>query len=404
MQAKTSTRKVTPFLAIITLYLIACSGAGVSPIVYKLSEAFPEIPMVTIRMITTINALINCIVGLATASILGKKLKYNTILRLGAVLFLIGSIMPMFLNQSFWLLLLARAIWGIGSGCFACRDVVMAKLFPGPSAAKLLGYGAAVTTACNTIAGLVAGVLGDMDWHKAYYLGFIAIIPSLIVFIWSFEPDAEPIPANVPSEAKPKTKGKVRPVIWFYFIRMVLLTLCSYPVLGFISVFVAERGLGGATEASWVSSAYTLGLTAANLVFGYCHTKLGRVWLGTACTIGAVSFVCILASQNTILLAVLGGFLLGISFSGCMMSHIRFAQEASTKDTMAFCSTLLALAVSVGSFLSSYWMVLCQKLGQIIPILNTETEKTFLIGIVVFAAFGLHALIRDPRPTPAEQA
>lgn len=273
MQAKTSTRKVTPFLAIITLYLIACSGAGVSPIVYKLSEAFPEIPMVTIRMITTINALINCIVGLATASILGKKLKYNTILRLGAVLFLIGSIMPLFLNQSFWLLLLARAIWGVGSGCFACRDVVMAKLFPGPSAAKLLGYGAAVTTACNTIAGLVAGVLGDMDWHKAYYLGFIAIIPSLIVFIWSFEPDSEPVPANVTSEAKPKSKGKVRPVIWFYFIRMVLLTLCSYPVLGFISVFVAERGLGGATEASWVSSAYTLGLTAANLVFGYCHRE-----------------------------------------------------------------------------------------------------------------------------------
>lgn len=402
MQAKTAARKVTPFLAIFTLYLIGCSGGGVSPIVYKLSEAFPDIPMVTIRMITTIDALINCILGLAIASILGKKLKYNTVLRVGAVMFVIGSMMPLFLNQSFWLLLLARAIWGIGSGCFACKDVVLAKLFPGPSAAKLLGYGAAITTGCSTIAGLVAGVLGDMDWHKAYYLGFIAIIPALIVFLWSFEP--EPEPEEVMAEAQPRTKGKIRPVIWFYFVRMVFLTLCSYPVLGFISVFIGERGLGGATEASWVSSAYTLGFTAANLVFGYCHTKLGRIWFGTAGTIGAISFVCILAAQNSVVLAVLGGFLLGISFSGCMMSSIRFAQEAATSDTMAFCSTLLALAVSIGAFFSSYWMVLCQKLGQVIPLLNTETEKTFLIGIVVFGAFGLHALLKDPRPTPAEQA
>lgn len=401
MQAKTTARKVTPFLAIFTLYLIGCSGGGVSPIVYKLSEAFPDIPMVTIRMITTIDALINCVLGLAIASILGKKLKYNTVLRLGAVMFLVGSMMPLFLNQSFWLLLLARAIWGIGSGCFACKDVVLAKLFPGPSAAKLLGYGAAITTGCSTVCGLIAGVLGDMDWHKAYYLGFIAVIPALITFLWSFEP--EPEPEEAVAQTQSKTKGKVRPVIWFYFIRMVFLTLCSYPVLGFISVFIGERGLGGATQASWVSSAYTLGFTAANLVFGFCHTKLGRVWFGTASTIGAISFVSILAAQNSVALAVLGGFLLGISFSGCMMSSIRFAQEAATKDTMAFCSTLLALAVSIGAFFSSYWMVLCQKLGQIIPVLNTETEKTFLIGIVVFAAFGLHALIRDPRPTPAEQ-
>lgn len=398
MQEKIKGRKVTPFLAIFALYLIGCSGGGVGSIVYKLSQEFPDVPMVTIRLITTIDALINCILGLVIASFLGKKLKYNTVLRIGAVLFTVGALMPLFLNDKFGYLLFARAIWGIGSGCFACKDVVLAKLFPGPSAAKLLGYGAAITTGCSTVAGLIGGILGDIDWRMAYYLGFIAIIPAIVVFAWSFEPEPDEEPVEKVEESK--GKGKIRPVIFFYFFRLVLLTLCSYPVLGFISVFIGERGLGGAMEASWVSSAYTLGFTVANVFFGYCYTKLGRIWYGTACLIGAVSFVSILAAQNSVLLAVVGGFLLGVSFSGCMMSSIRYAQEAAYKETMAISSTLLALAVSVGAFCSSYWMVVCQKLGQFIPVLNTETEKTFLIGIVVFAAFGIHALVKDPRPTP----
>lgn len=397
-------KKVTPILAIIALYLGTVGGGGVGPIVFKLSEAYPDVPMVTIRLVSTLPAAVNCILGLVVAAAVGKRFKYSTVLRVGVVCFLIGAVLPAFWNQKFIYILIARFIFGIGMGCTACKDVVMAKLFPGPESAKFLGYGAAITTGGSTIVGLIAGVLGDMNWKYVFYIGFIILLPVAIMFTRDFNPEEEKA-EEVKEGGAPKKKGKIRPIIFFYFFRLIMINLCSYPFLGFISVFVAERGLGGATQSSWCSSAYTLGFTCANMLFGFCYNKLGRIWYGLACCIGAVSFVFVLAAQGSVALVMVGGFLLGIGFSGCMMTSIKYAQVAAYKETMAISSTLLALAVSLGSFCSSYWMILSQKIGQIIPVFETEMEKTFLIGIFIFLAFGIHALVKDPRPTPpAEEA
>ena len=58
---------------------------------------------------------------------------------------------------------------------------------------------------------------------------------------------------------------------------------------------------------------------------------------------------------------------------------------------------LFRSGVSGGSFLSSYYMIFARKVGAMIPLFETEIEKTFLVGIIIYAVIFILMTVKDFR-------
>lgn len=116
-----------------------------------------------------------------------------------------------------------------------------------------------------------------------------------------------------------------------------------------------------------------------------------------SCLLCIAGYVAILSSAN-IFFAILGGALCGAGFSWFSLVGARWASSCSNDANRALSMTIISSAISGGSFVSTYFISLCKKIGSYIPLFETEIEKTFLIGIIIFAVIFVITLIRDLNP------
>lgn len=118
--------------------IYSCGGLSVlvGPIIYNLSQIYPDVPMTTIRLATSIPSLVSFICGLFIAPALGKRLPYKATMLFGCLMSIIGGILPAFWNATFTQILIGRALYGLGFSVFSCRNAIAVKEFGTEEAAK----------------------------------------------------------------------------------------------------------------------------------------------------------------------------------------------------------------------------------------------------------------------------
>ena len=380
--------------------IFTCSSMGllVSPIVHTLATQFPDVPMTTIRSITTIPSMMSFLCGLFLSSLIGKKLPYRTTILAGMTLCLIGGTLPAFWNSSFTCIIIARVIYGLGFAVFAMRNAIITKAFGFAESAKWTGYGYFIGQAASVVFQLISGRLGDINWRYCFMLHGFIILSFTVVFLLFKEPQAD----SAAVETKKLSGGAIDPRIFIYFAMTLMGTLCLYPYLSSISAFIAQRNLGAATQAGFVTSAYTVGGAIYGVNYGRVSKRFGRWVPAFACVSCMVGYVLILTCTSGILQAMLGGVCCGGGFSWFQLTNVNYAGKLSTDKNRTLHMTIISSAVSGGSFISSYFMVLAKKLGSAIPLFESEIEKTFLIGIILFAILLVLYLVKDFRPKEAQ--
>lgn len=387
---------------LICISIFACGSIAtlVSPIVQTLANAFPDVAMSTVRSITTIPSLISFICGLFLATIVGKKIPYKNSILTGMALCLIGGVLPAFWNGKFIYIILSRTLYGMGFAVFAMRNAIITKAFGVEESAKWTGYGYFVGNAFSMSFQLISGRLGDINWHYCFFLYLFCAVAFVIILTLFKEPENVEAPAQSETEKK-ASKAAISPRILPFFLMMLLGTLCLYPFLSSISTFVAERGFGTATRSSWVSSAYTLGGALFGVNFGRMNKAAGRWVAPIACLSCICGYTSVLLAGN-IAPVILGGLLCGGGFSWFMLSVIQWAGGISSEGNRTLHMTIISSAVSGGSFISSYFMAVARKIGSAIPLFETEIEKTFLIGIIIYVVLMILYLVKDFRPQAAK--
>lgn len=388
------------WLICIAIFTCASIGILVSPIVQTLATVFPDTPMSTIRSITTIPSLMSFFCGLFLSSVVGKKISYKGILVIGMTLGLIGGVLPMFWHPNFTAIIIARVIYGLGFSVFAMRNAIITKAFGLAESAKWTGYGFFVGNGISVIFQLLAGRLGDIDWRYCFGLHAVCLVTLTIILLLFKEPAKEETPAA--SEVKAE-KAALNPQIFIYFFITLMGTLCLYPILSSISTFVAERNLGGATQSGWVSSAYTVGGAILGFTFAKANKALGRWLAPAACLLCILGYVLTLAATGTVLLAMVGCLLCGGGFSWFMLSTTQWARGISVEGNRTLHMTIISSAVSGGSFISSYFIAFAKKAGSLIPLFETEMEKSFLVGILIYIVLFVVLAVKDWRPDSVKE-
>lgn len=370
-------------------------GTLVSPIVHTLSLEYPDVAMSTIRSITTIPSLISFFLGLVLSSIVGKKISYRMTLILGCLFCAVGGVLPAVWNNTFTAIIISRVIFGLGFAVFAMRNAVVTRAFGTKESAKWMGYGGFLGGGVSMLLGTVSGILGDINWRYCFMLHALAIV-SLLLIVWLYR-EKETIVEAEPTATK-VAKSAPHPMIAVYFLITLAGTLCLYPFFSAISTFVADRGIGTAAEAGLTTSAYTLGGALLGLIFGWATAKFDRWVVPASCVIVILGYVLVLSATTSIVPAILGGGLCGAGFGWFMLGTTNWARGVSTESNRALSMTIISSAVSGGSFISSYFITFCKKIGAAIPLFETEVEKTFLVGIIIYAIILVLTCIIDFRP------
>ena len=116
-----------------------------------------------------------------------------------------------------------------------------------------------------------------------------------------------------------------------------------------------------------------------------------------SCLICIAGYIAILYASN-IFFAILGGGLCGAGFSWFSLVGARWASGCSNDANRTLSMTIISSAISGGSFISTYFISVCKKIGAYIPLFETEIEKTFLVGIIIFAVIFVITLVCDLNP------
>jgi len=244
-------------LAIMSAYVYGTGMMVVNPIIQKLIEAYPEISIPTIKMVSTLPSLISAFVMVLIGRVVGRKLKYKTVLIFSMICFFIGGMLPIVLNSSFYYILAARAIFGLGMSGISIRNALVIASYDLTDRAKYLGFGVFVANGCGVLMQIICGSLADISLEYSHLVYLVTIIPLVLIVGWLKEPESSMSTVN--ESSVPKEKAVIKPRVWGYIIIGLVWCILGYSIMTNMSTFIKMKNLGEASISGAILSLYTLG-------------------------------------------------------------------------------------------------------------------------------------------------
>ena len=180
--------KVNVITKIILLFgasLALMCGAALTPSTTRMMEAFETVPNAAlwISLILTLPALFVVLSGPVSGFLTDRFGRKKVLV---SALFLCGlSGSAGFLLPSLWMILVSRALVGLGiAGVTTATNALISDLFEGPARERFMGFQSAITGFNGVVFLILGGILSDINWH----LAFLAYLPLLVLFplAWIF--------------------------------------------------------------------------------------------------------------------------------------------------------------------------------------------------------------------------
>jgi Cyanate permease len=322
---KSKYRKYMLLTAILLLGVLDQAPAVVNSTIPAMTKSFSGHSLALIESITTVTNMFVTVFVLISGFLVNKIGQKQTAI-IGIVIAAVASIVPVFSND-FYIVLGSRAVLGVGIGLSnALAASLLSAFFQGNELAKYMGFRTAAGGVGTSLMTMVAGQLLKVSWHFSY-LVYILFIPTLLLFIFYVpEPEKYGIYAQKKSEEKYKAVsdnakgskfaglGTVLALALLFFFFLVGATIFGIKLA---QIFVSQ-GIGTASEASVISSVFTLSQMFGGMLFGYCYKHFGKKMLPVTILLRGLPLLVISIASSKILIglmAVVFGFAGGMTVS-----------------------------------------------------------------------------------------
>lgn len=380
--------------AIMSAFVFSVGMMAINPAIQKLIEAYPEVRVSTIKMVSTLPSLISSFVMMFVGAIVGRKIKYRTVLILAMLCLLTGGMLPIVWNSSFSCILGARAIFGLGMGFIGCRNALIIASFPEAKRSKYLGLGVFVGNSCGVLLQIIAGWLADIGLKQSFLVYAIALLPLALILFFLKEPEHAQAAASANSAQE---KVQIQPKVWLYIAILFVWCTLGYSIMTNMSTYIQMRGFGEAGVSGTILALYTLGGAVAAAFSSKLYPVFKRMFIPLCFFVGALGELLVLIGANIPMIAI-GTALAGAGYF-CMQPQIfAFTGVVAGRTSTPLCTSIVLAASQIGVFLSSY---LCAGLGLAFDNAVVATKYCAIIG---FAVIGVLFLIYDIRPAKMIQA
>jgi len=184
-QGQSKVNVITKIILLFGASLALMCGAALTPSTTRMMEAFETVPNAAlwISLILTLPALFVVLSGPVSGFLTDRFGRKKVLV---SALFLCGlSGSAGFLLSSLWMILVSRALVGLGiAGVTTATNALISDLFEGPARERFMGFQSAITGFNGVVFLILGGILSDINWH----LAFLAYLPLLVLFplAWIF--------------------------------------------------------------------------------------------------------------------------------------------------------------------------------------------------------------------------
>lgn len=364
------------YLSLAAIYSVffLTSGLGiVNPAIQGIAEAFPDLPLTTIMMISTLPSLFLIPATLIAGALAGDKVKFKTLAVIGIIVFIIAGVAPAFLSD-FSGILVSRAFIGIGVGiAFTISSSIVLRLFEGPQQGNILGVGNVVSSLANVLMALVAGVLVTISWNYVFYIHLIGVVALILVLIGLPEPEKI---KKTSSESGPKAKLSIGVYILASLAGISMLLV--YPLMTGISTIVVTKSFGTAAAAGLALSFLTVGGMIGNTFFGKLHQKLQKFTLTFDFIIAIIGLAVVYYASNIIGIYI-GFVILGIGYMLVVPTLMMDIGSIVSPERIPLASGFVIAFMNVGAFLSPYYVNLIGTITGVI-----DVEFVVFVSLILF--------------------
>ncbi len=340
-------------------------------------------------------ASIPCIVIIVVTLFLGKvleKVSQKKIGILGAILFLVGGLMPMVLDNLI-VIFIFRAITGIG---VAISQVFMATLtaefFEEKDRPSVQGLAQAAQSAGLIIMCLVSGFLASVSWRASFLVHLLGAF-SLIAMILCF-PDRKP-QAKEKSEQKSSARIGKNTIGWFALMFVVFLILLAFA--NNLSFLLIEKNIGSSADTGLALSVYAFAGLLVGLAYGKIDQYIKAMKLPLSMLLFAILFFIIVLAKS-MLVVYIGSFIGGIALSLFFPQIMLYTGQSVDPLLVPVAISLLTCSQNLGQILCPY--VINPLAGLLTKDGNLQTMK-LIIAMVAFLILtvitGIYAIRRDRR-------
>lgn len=287
-------------------------GLLTSSLIYMYQEYVAYSESVVTMILTIPNLTI--MIGLVLAPILVKKIPIKYVILAGMGLFVVTSVLPAWC-ENFYLLLLLRALCGVGVGLILPLQMTFIAAYPEKERALLMGLSTTVGCIIAAVVVAVSGIIAAINWRYVFYLYLFNVLGLVLAILFipkNVEQTEEAIPeATAQNAGEPPKLSRYGNVLFLYYFLLV----GSYL---FISVLTAEMapylenvGMGGSAESGLLMSIYMVGTAIAGLILGKYLAVTGRFAMPGIFVLSAVG-LALLWLAPSIIVAGLAVLLIGI--------------------------------------------------------------------------------------------
>lgn len=347
-------------------------------------QQFPDTNVALIQMIITIPSLISIPLGLVAAR-LAKTFYKKALIVFGTCCYLVGGILPYFLHGSVEIILACSCIIGVGMGiAMTAITALICEFFQGEERGGMLGLYAAFIAIGGTLSSLLGGRLGASIWYHAF-LAYLILIP-IIICEMIFLPKGHLDQDEAGAGEEIKQSKRMSKQVWLIALTGFVFYVCINAINNNAAMLVAERSIGGAVEASYVTTCYTIAGLVTGVFTGKIVMKLQRKSIAAAYILGAVGLL-IVFSGTSILAICIGAFIAGVGFCIFASTANFHVSEMSTPSTLTFSVAFLSAIINLGQAFSPVIV------NAVSSAAGTEVKTRFVtaaagsIVIAVIAAF-----------------
>jgi len=396
----TKKRIVSPsfMITILALYFVVPSQGAVLAALGQMSVAFPDVPGSYLGYVASIVALAQIIGAIVSGFIVGRFVKYKTLLLASLILYLIAGLSPYLIPDggSFTLLLATRFIFGLGLGCFKpVAEALITNAYKDENKrANVFGFGNSAFSIGAVIFQTVGGLLCLISWQTTFLVYLAGLVPLLAVAFLFKEPTIE-----AADELKSKSKIKIPIVVWVLFIMFTCTQVFQYPTFVFLGQFMLEAGFYNPAVAGTLLSSITAVSFVVALAFGGIYRLLGKLTLPISALFVAGGELCFYFGCSTVSmpLMILAVVIFGIGITIMMAGLSQEVSRLVNKATAAAALGFLFAFMNVGTFLATPYTVMVEgATGSLLSTLVIGPVALVIVGIIYAAIMFTAKPVKGP--------
>lgn len=373
-------QKIKIIITVICISFIQGLQYSVSPILGQVSAHFPDVNVSLIQMLITAPALLSIIVSV-TSGFLVVKISKKKLLLFGSLIAGIMGFVP-FAADNFWLLFVARTIYGIGLGIATTMNVaVVAEFFEGDERVQVMGIQAASVGGGMVIVTMLGGMLGKTNFTNSYFINIIGFIAMILIAVCLPETG----PAKETESEKIRLNKKVLTIDLFGVLEFVF--LMSFTTN--IAMHLAGNLAGDSAVSGTLTGIFSGAQIVIGLVLGVIAKRTGKFTIPMAMFSFVVGGILIMVFPDNFAALSLGAVFCGLSQGIFVPTAVVDVANAVPPVATAMASASFTCAMNLGQLVSPYAL---NTLSDMI-FGKTATTNVYLIAVIGMLISGVLALV-----------